>query len=219
MHSSEIAGFTEDTLVFLDSLAKNNTREWFHAHKKEYESSLKVPATIFCEKFAGFLKDLYGVSVRHKIFRINRDLRFSKDKTPYNTHLRSAFAPEASLGLAPSWFFSLEPDKLTIGLGVIAFPKADLLTYRERVDGADGEKLQKILHRANAQGLRLSPPELKRVPAPFEKDHQRAALLRHKSLCLWVDLSDPRQALGDQAAEDLVRQLGPAMPLFEWLQA
>ncbi len=219
MQSFEIGGFTEDTLVFLDSLAKNNTREWFHAHKKEYESSLKVPAAIFCEKFAGSLQGLYGISVRHKIFRINRDLRFSKDKTPYNTRLRAAFAPEESLSLAPSWFFNLEPDKLTIGLGVIAFSKADLITYRERVAGAEGEKLQKILNRANSQGLRLSPPDLKRVPAPFEKDHQRAVLLCHKSLCLWIDLSDPKQALGDQAAEDLVRQLRPAMPLFEWLQA
>ena len=144
-------GFPAETLTFLRELSANNSREWFQANKKTYEAVYKSAAKAFCAEMESQLTALTGIPHTSKVFRINRDLRFSKDKTPYNNHLHISFIPEGHGSAPPCWFFGLAPDYLSIGTGLFAFDKQSLETYRSRVDGKPGEALSSILARLGCE--------------------------------------------------------------------
>ena len=131
------------------------------------------------------LLDLTGIEHDAKRFRINRDIRFSKDKTPYNTHLHISFKPRARL--IPTWFFGLSPDYLTAGVGTFGFDKPQLEAYRKRIDSPHGDALAASLEDLTNKGARISEPELKRLPKGFDADHRHGPLLRRKSLAVWMD--------------------------------
>ena len=197
--TASFSGFSKDAIAFLGDLRANNERAWFNANKKTYEREVKRPAGSFAAAMSGALEILTKRHHRHKIFRIHRDVRFSKDKTPYNTHLHIAFMPEQD-GSPPAWFFGLDPEKLTLGTGIFGFEKAGLDAFRQRLLGADGDRLAGIVKSLKSEGIRLGEPHLKRVPSGFPKDHPRADLLRYKGFSAWIDHADPMIA----AAPDLV---------------
>ena len=172
-----MSGFPTDSAAFLADLSANNERGWFHANKSRYEMSIKIPAKIFAGEMADALTDLTGHSFESKIFRINRDLRFSKDKTPYNTHVRMSWTPQIDHSAPPPFMMSLEPTELTIGVGVFALKGKALDHWRERAAGDDGAALEKKL-----KGLRINDPDLKRVPPLYHADHPRAHMLKRKGM-------------------------------------
>ncbi len=215
MDGFEFTGFPAETLKFLKDLKANNNREWFAANKKIYEQTIKFPAQAFCSSMCGQLHELTGVTHRSKVFRIHRDIRFSKDKTPYNAHLHISFFPNEKTGAAPGWFFGLAPEKLTLGAGVFRFDDAGLDEYRRRVYGADGEKLAKIVDTLLATGARLNEPPLKRVPSGFAKDHPREALLRRKGLALWSDMKNDIITKPD-LAKNCATEFSRLKPVFDW---
>jgi len=168
---------------FLKELAAHNTRDWFQDNKKAYEAVVKNPGNAIGAEIAGRLSPLTGGEMGYKLFRINRDVRFSKDKTPYNTHMHLLWSD----GPGPGFFFGVSPDYVTAGCGVMGLHKARLTAYRALVD-RNGAALAKEIEALLAQGYRLDDPELKRVPAPYDKAHPHGALLRRKSLALWSDM-------------------------------
>jgi uncharacterized protein (TIGR02453 family) len=89
--SGSFSGFPKAGIKFLKDLEKNNSRDWFSDNKKLYEEVLKAPAEIFLTELQQALEKKLGGEVVPKLFRIHRDVRFSKDKTPYNAHVRMAF--------------------------------------------------------------------------------------------------------------------------------
>lgn len=212
-----MSGFSQESNAFLQALARNNNREWFTANKARYEDAIKVPAIAFAEDMAAELKSLTGIAHDPKIFRIYRDVRFSKDKTPYNTHLRMSFIPVQGPATRPAWHFSLEQDHLVLGTGVFGYQKGDLDRFRTRIAGPDGARLKVILGKLTRHGARLSDPDLKRVPAPYEADHPQADLLRHKGLAAWIDLDDAAMAHGRNAVKNCLKQYRTVQPLFDWL--
>ena len=177
--------------AFFGQLAKNNTRQWFEAHKPDYTDNIKKPALLLAEIMADELRRLTGKSHAPKLFRIHRDVRFSKDKTPYNAHLHLMWS-SGSDG-APVWFFGSAPDYLTVGMGVMGFRGAGLTRFREFVD-REGDALAALLADVKATNdTRLSdwgPEPLKRVPKPFAPDHPQADLLRRKNLVVSANLPE-----------------------------
>ena len=217
MTTNGFAGFSQGAVLFLQNLKANNTRAWFNANKQIYESEIKKPAEDFVSTIAGGLHDLTGKAHGSKVFRIHRDVRFSKDKTPYNAHLHIGFTPKGGLQASPSWFFGLDTEKLTLGTGVFAFEKPTLERYRERVAGPEGATLAAILSRSENDGCRLSEPDLARVPPGYAKDHPQAALLKRKGLAVWIDLGGPEQATRDDLAEHCLTAFARMKPVFDWL--
>lgn len=177
-------GFSKDGATFLKELAQNNNKEWFAENKKRFKGNLETPA----KEFVAAVEDELQGDWKGKIFRIYRDLRFSKDKTPYNTHLRIGFSAPEEVSL----FFSLEPDQLILGAGLFEFSKDGLSRLREAISGEEGERIAALLERYGDKGYRLDEPELKRVPRGYPADHPRADLLRRKSLALWWDKPIPK---------------------------
>jgi len=212
-------GFPDETVDFLRDLKANNDREWFARNKSAYEQAIKGPAKDFCARMVDELQALTGMAHGAKIFRIHRDLRFSKDKRPYNTHLHITFSPLQSRGLAPAWFFGLDPDELTLGTGAFGFEKPGLETYRNCVLGPEGEKLDALLDGLLRDGMRQGEPELKRVPAGFPPDHARGRLLRRKGLTIWRHFGGTEVATGAGALAECVAAYRAMKPVYDWLAA
>ncbi len=203
---------------FLQALAANNNSDWFTANKPRYEAALKRPAVAFAAAMAAELERRTGLPHEARIYRIQRDIRFAKDKTPYNAHLHIAFTPATDHPAPPAWMFGLEPDRLVLGVGIFAFPGALLEGWRARVAGPDGATLADILSRLEVAGARLDEPELKRVPKPFPSDHPQGSLLRRKGLCAWRDDIPVAAAYGAAAPAACAQALTPLQPLSDWLR-
>jgi uncharacterized protein (TIGR02453 family) len=185
-------GFPEEGLGFLEGLAHNNNREWFEAHKADYRSYLLEPAQAFVVALGERLKLLspeiaYDTRTNGSgsIMRIYRDLRFSKDKTPYNANLRAVFWQGAGKKMEnPGFFFGMDPHGAALYGGLHGFPKPVLTAYQEAVaDDALGAELEAALAPLRSAGVyEIGGERYKRVPRGYDPDHARADLLRYKGL-------------------------------------
>lgn len=212
------AGFPPETFRFLSDLAANNTRDWFEAHKADYQRFVKKPADLFRPALQEALEDLTGRPLASKQFRINRDLRFSKDKTPYNTHVRMAFWPTGSAfegkdAQPPSFFLSVEADHVRFGTGCMAFAKPVLGAYLNALETDGGDAIADLLARLRQQGFDTSEPDLAKVPRGFPKDHAHAGLARHKGLAVWKSLSGTEAA----TVSGLTGHWAPTLPFWRYL--
>lgn len=178
-----------DARAFLRDLSQNNNRDWFQDHKAAYEARLRDPAKQLLEDLAPAVSEMTGHPVGTKLFRINRDVRFSKDKTPYNTHLHMMWSIQGGARQNPVIFFGIGLDYVTVGAGLMGFDKPVLEDWRQLADG-DPDYLRAALDPVLRKGYTLREPELKRVPKPFASDHAAADLLRHKSLVISGELGD-----------------------------
>jgi len=217
MADAGFSGFPKEAVKFLSDLKANNSRDWFTANKATYESAIKGPAAEFCEAMSGKLEKSTGAPCKSKVFRIHRDLRFSKDKTPYNAHLHISFTPETGLASPPCWFFGLEPERIVVGAGTFGFDKQALEAYRERIDGPDGKKLVKLFEKLAGQGARTGEPDLKRVPSGYAQNHPHADLLRRKGLSAWLDMEDTKTASSPDFVATCQAKFKTLRPLYDWL--
>ena len=193
MCASQKSGISPDTIAFLSDLKQNNTREWFQTNKARYDAHVKEPAKQLAAELCNRLDEMTGRAHKPKIFRMNRDLRFSKDKTPYNTHVHLSWSPTKGGNTLAAWMLGISPDYSTVGCGVFEFSKGDLIAFRDRIAGADGAKLEKLVGQLAADGVRIDEPVLKRVPAGYDADGPWAEHLRRKGLMGWIDLGDVDQ--------------------------
>lgn len=217
MPSHAFPGFSDEAINFLNDLHANNEREWFKANKKTYDEEIKAPAEIFVEILLPELKKLTGLDYRSKIFRIHRDVRFSKDKTPYNTHLHIGFIAEGeALKLSPMWFFGLQRDNFALGAGTFDFGKDTLEIYRQKIV-REGVGLTKLIEGLKGQNIRISNPQLKRVPKGYEAEAPHDEWLKHKSLHAWVDYEDTSPAASDDLVETCLIAYQKLLPLNQWL--
>lgn len=215
--SLDFAGFPPHAQTFLTDLRAHNDRDWFAAHRATYDAAVRAPAEAFVAGMEPWLSALAGRPMNGKIYRIHRDVRFSKDKTPYNAHLHIGFAPAAAPH-GPGFYFGLEPGRLVPGAGAFEFPGAGLDAYRAAVARPDsGAELESIL--ARLAGFRIEGAELKRAPAPYPADHPRAALLRRKGLSAWRDLADPEVLRGPALGQTCEATFARLAPLHDWLAA
>ncbi|MCB1335040.1 MAG: TIGR02453 family protein [Roseivivax sp.] len=200
-----MAGLIGDARTYLAELDAQNTRDWFTAQKARYETALRDPALALLETLAPQIAEMAGAPVTTKLFRPQRDVRFSRDKTPYHTHLHMMWSAPGGCG----WFFGIAPSHATAGAGVMTLEGAALDRWRAAVDSAEGAQLQAAVAQG---GWRVDEPALKRVPAPYPADHPRGALLRHKGFVVWQDgLAD---ATG---AADLAAIFAAMAPVTKWL--
>ena len=206
------------TVDFLTALRENNDRDWFAEHKADHETALKHPGEHFAAALAGELSKLTGKPHDYRVFRIHRDVRFAKDKTPYNAHLHISLSPGGSCREGgPGWMVGLDPDGLALGAGIFAFSPAQLAHWRDWCGGEKGQAVGELMSELVAMGARIPDPELKRVPAPWPADHLRTTDLRRKGLTAWFDRSDPAIAFGPEGPARCVAELAKLRPLFDRL--
>jgi len=174
---------------FLKVLAANNSREWFNKNRSRYEESVLNPARDYVTAMGLELSKLSPHIIadprtNRSLFRINRDTRFSKDKTPYKTHLGIFFWEGNAPKLENSgYYFHLEPDELFIGVGLHIFPKWVLEKFREAVSTPkSNQSLVKAIAEVKKNGGEIGGDKYKRFPAGYSQDVNDPDLLLFKGI-------------------------------------
>ncbi len=189
--------FTPATFKFLSQLATHNERDWFNANKARYLSDVQEPALQF---IADFAPKLAGISEHlvadprpqgGSLFRIYRDTRFSKDKTPYKTHIAMRFSHEAGLGVhAPGLYLHIEPGASYAGVGLWRPETALARTIREAIV-ADPAGWKKAAHgKAFVNRFTQDGDSLARPPQGFDPDHPLIEDLKRKDFVAGTSLED-----------------------------
>ncbi|WP_224816483.1 DUF2461 domain-containing protein [Hasllibacter sp. MH4015] len=195
---------------FFTDLSANNNREFYEAHKATYNADIKKPAELLADLFAEDLAKATGTAHKPKLFRIHRDVRFSKDKTPYNTHLHLLWSQPVQAP-TPAWFFGSAPDYLLLGMGVMNLEKDSLTAYRTMVD-RHGDELTDAMDAAHkAIGARLSdwgPDPLKRVPKTLRPRPSPWRSAQKQGLCRD---GGPAPGLGKGGAAQDAQRNGPGV--------
>lgn len=221
--SPRFPGFPPEGLQFFRSLARHNNRDWFQPRKPQFEEKVKQPMRELVEALNGAMKSFapeYVTDPAKAIYRIYRDTRFSKDKTPYKDHIAASFFRS---GTGPhrygGYYVHVSHKEVAVGGGVY-MPEPDVLFAIRQHIAENHQKLRKILA---APAVRRSFGELygdklSRVPKGFPATHPAADLLRFKSLILYVEL-DPALATTPQFFREVVKRFRAMKPFLDFLTA
>lgn len=203
-------GFGGGALQWFEGIAANNDRDWFQAHRSEYEQDVREPLRDLLQEATGVDAEMV------KIFRPNRDVRFSADKSPYKTSAYGYARVEGSFG---GLYASISAQGLYVGTGMYAPAKDQLDRYRAAVlDDKAGPALEGAVAGAEDAGLELGEPELKSAPRGVAKDHPRIHLLRMRSLIIgaWA----PEDQVTDARVLGFAQHVHAASrPVTDWLDA
>ncbi len=221
--------FTPASLAFLRGLARNNNKPWFEAHRESYENDVRAPMRALIEevdvRLARLAPEITG-DPKHSMFRINRDIRFSKDKSPYKTHAACWFrhrdaghrvggdAEEGSAGL----YFHLQPRESFVGAGIWMPPRPALDKIRDAIaeDSAGFARVVENPRTRRRFGGLDDGAMLKRMPRGFADDHPAAQWLRYQSFTIGCSLGD-KEVLGPRLPTLLEADFKLMMPLVRWL--
>jgi uncharacterized protein (TIGR02453 family) len=177
--------------------------------------SLIVALQPHFEKFA----PEFDVNPKKSIFRIYRDVRFSKDKTPYKTHVAAHFVLSGKpKGVEGSGFYlHIEPGEVFLG-GGIYMPDSDQLKKIRRAIAGHSEEFLSLMSQRNFKKTfgTLQGEKLQRVPQGYEPDHPMAEWLKHKQFFLWVEWSESR-CLKEKFAEEVASIFKAATPMVRFL--
>lgn len=186
--ASVFKGFPAETHRFIRGIRKNNTKEWFDAHRSDYDEHFVAVAKGFVEAIGPRLAKLAPKvvaipKINGSIFRINRDVRFSTDKRPYKDHLDFRFWEGEKKTANSAFFLRLSPDALYIGTGNHMTNPDQLKSLRKAVaDEPTGSELAAIAKNLRKQGYEIDGKHYKRIPRDFPEDCPAAEFLLHNSL-------------------------------------
>jgi uncharacterized protein (TIGR02453 family) len=214
-------GFPPETLKFLKQLKRNNNREWFLAHKDIYEQKVKAPMTELVFDLGFALQQVAPeliVDPKRVIYRINRDIRFSADKSPYKTHIAAMFVPRGiPKNTGAALYFHIEPGQVMVAGGTYMPDSATLRTLRRHI-ATHWEGYEAITNRrsfrkmfGDVQGDRLVRP-----PAGFSADHPAIDALRRKQH--YVMQTEPAElAAGPKLLPRLLALFSAMIPFVRFL--
>ncbi|MCU1595398.1 MAG: uncharacterized protein JWO12_2790 [Frankiales bacterium] len=198
-------GFPDEGLVFYEGLEADNSKAYWTDHKNVYDTCVLAPMKHLLTE----LEPTFGTA---KLFRPYRDVRFSKDKTPYKTR-QYAVVHQGDQGL----YVGIDAAGLHLGGGMFHASTEQVQRMRTSIDGTAGAALEKVLASLRRRGFEVGGDQLKRVPKPYESDNPRADLLRHKSLISWVDHEPQAWLHTVEAKKQVVKAWKALGPLNAWL--
>jgi uncharacterized protein (TIGR02453 family) len=222
--AAEFKGFSAQTGDFFNQLVMNNNKAWFDQNRADYEEYVLEPARAFIlamgEALRPYCPGLNAIpQVNKSIFRLNRDVRFSKDKTPYKTHLGIwMWEGEGKRMECPGFYFHFQPPSLMLGGGRYVFDKAQLEAYRESVvHEKHGKTLAKIVQEAAGAGLEIGVKHYKRVPRGYDREHPNADLLLHNGLTAMHSELIPQEFSSADLVEYCLGYYKKMLPMHRWL--
>lgn len=212
------------TLSFLKSLKKNNNKPWFDANREKYIAAKDNFADFVTEvlnKMVAIDQDLKGLTAKDCTFRINRDIRFSKDKTPYKTNMGASFSRGGKKSMAAGYYFHLQPGGNSFAGGGLWIPDPNILKkVRQEIDYCYPE-FTKII---NAPSFKKYYGSLEKdekqmlvnVPKGYEKENPAAEFLRMKSFIASKNFNDT-EVLSSSLAREVVQTFKALMPLVKFI--
>jgi uncharacterized protein (TIGR02453 family) len=218
------SGFPKACLDFYTALSRNNNKAWFESNRSVFEKEIMAPARAFVSAMGERLDMLApGIhaepKVNRSLFRINRDTRFSKDKTPYKTHLAVWFWEGQGPRMECSGFyFHLQPDQLILGTGIYCFSKPQLAQFRESAIHPEyGPSLRTAFDQASAKGFEITGRHYKRIPRGFDPDHPNADLLLFNGLAAAFRVDPPPQLHSVELVDYCLGYFVDMNPIHRWL--
>jgi uncharacterized protein (TIGR02453 family) len=212
----------QSTLDFLARLRKNNDREWFNKNRDQYEDAKKNFESFIQDvivKISGFDPILKGLEASSCIYRINRDIRFSNDKSPYKAHM-GAFIVRGGRKNGDrfaGYYVHIEPGASMIAGGAYVPPAPWLSAIREKID-QEPEKIIRILKNKEFVECfgELQGESLKKVPRGYPADHPHSELLKHKSF-LVVNSPTDKEVAGTGFFDHVIKVARTMKPLNDFL--
>lgn len=206
---------TNSTFEYLDLLKKNNNRDWFTDNKKRFEVENKNAKNFFMEVLAD-LEKIDSIE-RMQVFRIYRDVRFSKDKTPYKIHFSVGFTRTKPL-LRGGMYLHIEDGGSFVGGGFWEPNNEDLHRIRKELE-LDASELRAIINDATFKQFfknGLEGEELKTAPKGFDKTHPDIDLIRKKQFLIGRNFSN-KEVLASNFKDEVVKTFAAMRPFFDYM--
>jgi uncharacterized protein (TIGR02453 family) len=221
MRKEAFSAFPKEGLQFLHSLKRNNNREWFQKHRGNYEQHVKQPMADLIQTvhddFKEFAPEMIA-SPKISAYRIHRDTRFSKDKSPYKTHVAAVF-PRNGLSKheGAGFYFHIATDELLIGGGLYMPLPEDLHAVRSHIL----QNATRFLNIVESPAFRrtfgkVEGEQLTRVPRGFPADHRVAGYLKYKQFLAGRTLP-PEQATTPRFYQTLIQTFRAMVPFVRFL--
>lgn len=219
-------GFYPETITFFENLKENNHKDWFEDHKADYEKYVKQPSCEFVVAMGDALREISPniravPKVNQSLFRLNRDVRFSKDKSPYKTHFGLWLWEGSRKRMENSGFYlHLEGDRLLLGAGIYRFPKPLLEIFRRAVvDEKRGPELLRAVSQVTGKKMSVGSKHYKRVPVGFQASGKTAELLLYNGLHAGVEMPVPKSFFKKDLIDFAYRKFETMLPIHAWLRS
>ena len=213
---------SKEFIHFFQGLEKNNHKEWFGIHKKEYEQYVKQP---FQQLVADLIDALPALDPdirmhpKDAIFRINRDIRFSKDKTPYNLMVKAGFAKGGRKSSYAGYYLAIAADKMHVGGGLYALGKDELTKIRTHIAMHMDEFMKLIENKYFVDTFgHVKGEQIKRIPAEFQEAFGRTSLIANKQFYYMADYEDQRIITGDGLLSFILEHYQKITPINRFLK-
>jgi uncharacterized protein (TIGR02453 family) len=198
------SGWPDKALMFYEGLEADNSKSYWTANRAVYDQAVLAPMTELAEELAA---ELGG---EPKIFRPYRDIRFSRDKTPYKTHIGATLGGQG--------YVQFSADGLGAGAGRWHLDAEPLARYRAAVAGPAGAELAVIVAEIEKSGIEIHGHDpLKSAPRGYPADHPRIGLLRNKGLTTWQQWTPGPWLATSQGKDRVLAFLRSSAPLTDWL--
>lgn len=215
--------FSKDTIKFLKELSKNNNRSWFNDNKQRYENFVRTPSLAFIEDIGQELPKLsphfrvIPKKIGGSLMRIYRDIRFSKDKTPYKTNIGINIRHVTATDMhGPCYYFHVEENRCFAGCGIWRPDSKRLRKIRECIDENPRTWLKAINDKKYKQQFTIGGSTLTNPPRGFSKDHELITDLKRKDFVASYDF-DHDLLLSPDLLEQTIQSYAKASPFMRYL--
>lgn len=210
----------ENIIGFLIELSNNNNREWFQDSKEEFDDAkddFEKVILALSESIRSFDSSLNVEFVKNYVFRIYRDVRFSKDKTPYKNHFGAYIANGGKKSKAPGYYIHIQPEGVFVGGGVYGPDKENLKAIRNEIY-YNYEEFCSIVNKKNFKTIfgELGGSKLKTGPKDFPKDHESIEFLKHKDFVAVRNFSND-EFMKEGFLEEVLKVFKAQKPLNDFL--
>ena len=209
------------TLEFLKALKRHNNRDWFESHRPQYQSArseFEAFITALIQEIAP-VEGLGGLSAKDCLFRLNRDLRFSKDKSPYKTHMSAYIAPGGRKSRRLGYYVHVSPGDQSMIAGGMHEPEPQQLARWRLAMDRDPGPFSRIIHEKTFRRYfgEVSGEKLKTAPKGYPRDHPQLELLRLKQVTAMRPIPD-KDLLGRSLVQETLRTFRAMKPFLSYLE-
>lgn len=213
---------TQKYITFFKGLEKNNNLEWFHGHKKEYEKDVKGPFLTLLENLIPEIEKLEPMissNPKDALFRINRDVRFSKDKTPYNTLLKAGFSPGGKKSKLPGFYLGISAEKVHVGGGLFTINGPDLKSIRTLISENTEEFTQIVNSEAFITTFQdLKGEQARRLDKSLQPILEKTSYIANKQFYAMQELPVTDHLNADKMLTTITRAFEAIHPLNQFLK-
>ena len=221
---AQFNGFPKEYFTFFNKLKKNNTKQWFEKHRSEYDEFVMHPAREFVTEMGKKLRKIAPEvnaipKINKSLFKINRDVRFSKDKSPYKTYMGIWLWEGDRKRMECSGFYlHVENKNMLIGVGIKMFSKPLMDRYRKAVvDKKQGAALKSAVKKVTGKGYLIDGKHYKKVPRGYDADHPNGEYLLYNGLTARVEEKVPDAFYSGALIDYAYTHYKNMLPLHRWL--